>query len=470
MAAAPAALVTPRPNIILIVVDDMRFDEFGAAGHPWLETPNIDRLAREGAMFTQMVHAIPLCSPNRATILTGQYPARHGVTGNEARSELSHRLATFPRALQGGGYRTGFVGKWHMGNDPTPRPGFDYWVSFPGQGTIIDPPLYENGALTPTKGYVTDLLTDRALTFLDSAARQPQPFFLYVAHKAIHPDIEQRNDGSLDLAKGSRFIPAPRHAGRYADKPVPRRPNYLPPGKVLPGDSQVSVMLTRKYAAETGKKYGVEIDASTSDATVRSRAEMLLSIDDGLGRILARLENDGLLDNTVIILTSDNGYFYGEHGLSVERRMPYEEGIKSPLLVRFPPRVASGVKVDALVSSVDIAPTILDFAGVGIGTQVQGRSFVPALTGRDGAGRADAYVEYNGDEVFDWTDDASYRAIRTRRYKLIHWVQHPERDEFYDLEVDPYEMTNRIAEPRYRSTVVTLERRLKDASAAAAGL
>lgn len=469
-AAAALATAARRPNIVLVVVDDLRFDEFGAAGHPWLETPNINRLAREGAMFTQAIHAIPLCSPNRATILTGQYPSRHGVTGNEARSELSHRLETFPRELQRNGYHTGFVGKWHMGNDPTPRPGFDYWVSFPGQGTIIDPPLYENGKLAAVPGYVTDLLTDRAVGFLKTAAQQPEPFFLYLAHKAIHPDIQQRNDGSLDLAKGSKFTPAPRHAGRYAQQPVPRRANYVPPDRIMPGDSMEAALLRRKYAAETRQKYGVEIDASTADATVRARAEMLLSIDEGLGRIFSQLDADGQLDNTVIILTSDNGYFHGEHGLSVERRMPFEEGVRSPLLVRFPPRVAPGSKVDALVSSVDIAPTILELAGAKVGTHIQGRSFVPALTGSASEGRADAFIEYNGDEVFDWVDDASYRAIRTRQHKLIHWVQHPDRNAFYELGDDPYELENRIADPRYAPVVAALQARLRDASAAAAGL
>lgn len=459
-----------HPNIILVVVDDLRFDEFGAAGHPWLETPNIDRLAREGAMFTQAIHAIPLCSPNRASILTGQYPSRHGVTGNEARSELSHRLETFPRELQRSGYRTGFVGKWHMGNDPTPRPGFDYWVSFPGQGAIIDPPLYENGRLANVPGYVTDLLTDRALGFLKTAAPQREPFFLYLAHKAIHPDTQQRNDGSLDLSKGSRFTPAPRHAGRYADKPVPRRINYMPPDRIMPGASMEAAILRRKYATGTRQKYGVEIDASTADATVRARAEMLLSIDEGLGQIFSRLEADGVLDDTVIILTSDNGYFHGEHGLSVERRLPFEEGIRSPLLVRFPQRVAPGSQVDALVSSIDIAPTILELAGAEIGAHIQGRSFVPALTGSDAAGRADAFVEFNGDEVFDWVDDASYRAIRTRQHKLIHWIQHPDRNAFYDLESDPHELENRIADPRYALVVAALQTRLREAAAAAAGL
>src|SRR5262245_57974739 len=202
------AVATPaqniRPTIILVVIDDLRWDEFGAGGHPYLTTPNIDRLAREGALFSRAFHATPLCSPNRACILTGQYVARHSVFNNADRSLLSHLLRTFPQELQRAGYTTGLVGKWHMGNDPTPRPGFDFWVSFAGQGKIIDPELFENGSLQKVPGYVTDLLTDRALQFMRAQRAAQRPYFLYLAHKAIHPDAIQRNDGSVDTSFGSR--------------------------------------------------------------------------------------------------------------------------------------------------------------------------------------------------------------------------------------------------------------------------
>jgi N-acetylglucosamine-6-sulfatase len=210
-----AAMPGRRPNIILVIVDDMRFDEFGAAGHPYLETPHVDRLAREGASFSRAFHATPLCSPNRACILTGQHVARHAVYNNADRSLLSHLLPTFPQQLQREGYTTAHVGKWHMGNDPTPRPGFDYWVSFPGQGRIIDPELFAQGKLQRVPGYVTDLLTDHALRFIRVQRGTQRPYFLYLAHKAIHPDAIQRGDGSLDTAFGSRYIGAERHRGRY---------------------------------------------------------------------------------------------------------------------------------------------------------------------------------------------------------------------------------------------------------------
>ena len=449
-----------KPNIILIVVDDLRWDEFGAAGHPYLETPNIDRIAHDGAMFTQAIHAVPLCSPNRATILTGQYPSRHGIIGNEARDHLSHRLLTFPRTLQKAGYRTGHIGKWHMGNDPTPRPGYDHWISFPGQGKIIDPELFENGKLQKTSGYVTELLNDRAVAFIKASANQDKPFFLCLAHKAIHPDLIQRNDGSIDLAYGSRFIPAERHKGAYKDKIFPRRRNYVSPMKIMAGNAMMRHLLESKNSPELIAKYGQVADLSTSEQTIREREEMLLSIEDGVGAIFETLKAANVLDNTVIMFTSDNGYFYGEHGLSVERRMPYEEAVLAPLLVRHPPQVKAQSKIKSIVSSVDIAPTLLELAGAPIGSHIQGRSFLGLLKGDRSGGRTSAYMEYYGDEVFEWTDDADYRAIRTDTHKYIHWVQHPEFDELYDLTADPFEVTNLIDRPEQRQLLMGLRARL----------
>ena len=189
-----------RPNIVVVLVDDLRFDEFGAAGHPFLETPAIDRLAAEGATFTRAYHATPLCSPNRASLLTGQYASRHGILDNTSRSHASHRLALFPQELQRAGYRTGHVGKWHMGNDPTPRPGYDYWVSFAGQGRTTDPEIYEDGRSHVVEGYITDIFTDRAVDFIEDGGEQP--FFVYIGHKAVHPEAVQHD--SYQLAFRSR--------------------------------------------------------------------------------------------------------------------------------------------------------------------------------------------------------------------------------------------------------------------------
>jgi arylsulfatase A-like enzyme len=235
-----------RPNIVVIVVDDMRFDEYGAGGHPYLETPHIDALAASGATFGNAYHTTPLCSPNRACILTGQYASRHGIVDNTSRSYASHRLRTFARELQRAGYETAHVGKWHMGNDPTPRLGYDHWVSFAGQGDISDPELFENGRLQRVPGYITDLLTDRAIEFATRARRKP--FMVYIGHKAIHPQIVQRDDGTVDVSTNQGFVSAERHRGKYAGKSYRRRSNFGLSAQDRAGKPVLAAALEAKHA------------------------------------------------------------------------------------------------------------------------------------------------------------------------------------------------------------------------------
>jgi N-acetylglucosamine-6-sulfatase len=445
-AARDAAAAGPPPNIVVIVVDDLRWDEFGAAGHPYVQTPNIDRLAAEGTWFVNAFHAVPLCSPNRASLLTGQYPSRHGIIDNVARSLASHGLATFPRTLQEHGYETAFIGKWHMGNDPTPRPGFDYWVGLPGQGRTVDPQLFEDGRLREVPGYVTDLLTDRAVAFVSRA--RDRPFLLYLAHKAVHPDARQLDDGSIDMARPSAYIPAARHQGRYERETFPRRPNVVASPDELADKPALRRALAYRASADITRMFGSILDPGTSEETIRRRAEMLLAVDEGLGRILEALAAQGALDRTMIVLTSDNGFFFGEHGLSLERRLPYEESIRNPLLLRYPPLAAAGRRVAELVLSVDLAPTVLEVAGAPIGGHVQGRSLVPLLTGDARGWRESILVEfYTYENPMPWLVDMDYRALRTDRYKYVHWMQHPDLDELYDLETDPYEQRNLVDDP-----------------------
>lgn len=453
-----AARPERRPNIILVIIDDMRWDEFSAGGHPYLQTPNVDRLAREGASFSQAIHATPLCSPNRASLLTGQHVARHAVYNNADRSLLSHLLPTFPQELQRAGYATGLVGKWHMGNDPTPRPGFDFWVSFAGQGKMIDPELFEHGKLQKVPGYITDLLTDRALQFIRSQRDAKRPYFLYLAHKAIHPDAIQRTDGSIDTAFGARYIAAERHRGRYQDAIFPRAKIAKTPVQGVAGSVMVERFLQRKQSEEVVREFGEMLEPGMSEQSIRDRAEMMLSVDEGLGQVLAELEESGTLDNTVIVFGSDNGFFFGEHGLSVERRLPYEESVRGPLLVRYPSLVAAGTKVDALVSSIDIAPSILALAQTTIPKHVQGTSFVPLLSAASRASRRSSVLieNFSDDRPFPWVLDADYKAIRTDTHKLIHWIQHPELDELYDLKADPTEQRNLYGDPARRDVVARL--------------
>jgi N-acetylglucosamine-6-sulfatase len=469
-AGAYSVISEARPNIVVIVVDDMRFDEMGIAGHPYLETPNIDQLAKDGAMFTNAFHAVPLCSPNRASLLTGQYPSRHGIIDNVARNRMSHRLETFPRALQADGYETAFMGKWHMGNDPTPRPGWDEWVAIPGQGRTRDPELYENGGIHTVEGYITDIFTDRAVQFIQED--RDRPFFLYIGHKAIHPDAVQLDDGSVDLTVPRGYMPAPRHLGRYESELFTRRENVVSSPEELVGKPALRRALEMKYSDEIMSSWGEqELDPGTREETIRRRAEMLLAVDDGLGRIVETLRSEGILAETVVVFTSDNGFFYGEHGLSLERRLPYEESIRTPLIVRYPAAAEAGSRIDRLVSSVDLAPTVLELAGAPIGDNVQGRSFVPLLEGNDTDWRQSLLVEfYTYENPFPWLLDMDYKAIRTERYKYIHWMQHPDEGELYDLVADPFEIQNVIDDPEMAGVLVDLRRQLVDAAVDAMGL
>ena len=455
------------PNIVVVLVDDMRWDEYGLGGHPYAETPHIDRLATDGVQFINAFHAVPLCSPNRASLLTGQYPSRHGIIDNVARDLASHRLQTFPQALQQSGYETAFIGKWHMGNDATPRPGFDYWSALPGQGRIIDPVLYENGRAAPVSGYVTDILTERALAFIDQA--RDRPFLVLLSHKAIHPDARQRDDGSVDLDYGVTFIPAQRHMGRYADAVFPRPPSV--PGRSADIASAASRSALEERASERiTSVFGTAfLDPLTGDETIRRRAEMLLAVDEGVGRIVALLEARGILDQTLILFTSDNGYFFGEHGFSIERRMPYDASIRMPLLIRYPPMIGAGTQTAGLASSIDIAPTLLDVAGARIGEHIQGRSLLPLLAG-DSAGWQDSVLIefYTYENPMPWLVDMDYRAVRTRQYKYIHWLRF--EDELYDLIADPHEQRNLIGQPGMASVAADLRAELGRLSLEAIGL
>jgi arylsulfatase A-like enzyme len=451
-AAEKAGKATQRPNIVVIVVDDMRFDEYGAGGHPYLETPHIDALAAGGATFRNAYHTTPLCSPNRACILTGQYASRHGIIDNTSRSYASHRLHTFAQELQRAGYETAHVGKWHMGNDPTPRPGYDYWVSFAGQGDITDPELFENGKLQRVPGYVTDLFMDRAIAFATRA--RTKPFMLYIGHKAVHPQIVQRDDGSVDASTNQGFVPAQRHRGRYAGKIFRRRANFGFPAQDRAGKPVLAAAIDAKHAPGIMRQFSPEdLDEQVSEATIQARAEMMLAVDEGVGRLRAALEEKGLFENTLFVFMSDNGSFFGEHGLSIERRFPYEESIRSPLIMTHRAAIEPR-SVDAFALSIDIAPTLLEAAGVAIPRSVQGRSVLSHAKGKRAPGREAFLIEYYGHEnPFPWIANIDYRAVRFGRYKYIRWIREDESQELYDLDADPFEVRNLAADPAHAATV-----------------
>jgi len=444
-----ASEAVPRPNLVVVLVDDLRWDELSCMGHPFVRTPHIDRIAREGARFRNAFCSTPLCSPVRACLLTGLYTHNHGIFDNINRSQQSHTLKTFPQSLQKAGYETAYIGKWHMGNDDTARPGFDYWVSMKGQGTSFDPVLNINGKRVPQQGHTTDVLNREVNEFVKQ--KRGKPFCLYIAHKALHPELTQRDDGSITDPSAAKFMPAKRHENLYTNAAIPRRLNVV---DSLKGKRALkrSVPGLPPLSQQTG----------TSDEVIRDRLRMLAGIDEGVGDLCELLEQQQQLDNTVFVFTSDHGYWYGEHGLSVERRLPYEEGIRVPLLVRYPPLVKAGTLIDQFAVSVDLAPTMLELAQVKTDRKFDGQSLVPLLKGEQPADwRQSFLIEYNSDTVFPRLVKMGYKAVRTPRWKYIQFNELEGMDELYDVQNDPYEFKNRIDDPAAQDTIKTLKAELQ---------
>jgi arylsulfatase A-like enzyme len=462
--------VPRRPNFLIILIDDLRFDEFGAGGHPYMKTPHIDRLAREGTFFERAFHTTPICSPNRASILTGQYASRHGIIDNTARDAASHRLPNYHLALQRLGYTTAHLGKWHMGNDGQPRPGYDYWVSFDGHGRLTDPVLNEQGRYVQHTGYVTDILNALAVDFV--RRQHDRPWSLFLAHKAVHPDAEQASDGTFKM---DGYRAAQRHQDLYRGCVFPQKPNMLPFAQIVKQKPAWTEVFQRK-ASPQSRALLKTIHAGEQEE-IRLRACMMAAVDEGVGLLLTALEESRQLDDTFILFLSDNGYFFGEHGLGPERRFAYEEGIRSPFLARYPTLTSAGSRIRDLVVCQDIAPTLVQLAGGRPGRHVQGRSLLPLLAGRrrqGGAGwRKAILLEYWAESAFPWLVGMTYKAVRTDRHKYIHWVSRgdgDELDELYDLDLDPYELTNLVKRPAYRGVRDRLHRELGRLVTAAVGL
>jgi N-acetylglucosamine-6-sulfatase len=458
-----------KPNFLVILIDDLRYDEFGAGGHPYMKTPHIDRLAHEGATFERAFHTTSICSPNRASIMTGQYASRHGIIDNVARGAMSHRLPNYHLELQRLGYETAHIGKWHMGNDGMPRPGYDSWVSYDGHGRIVNPRLCHDGKYVEHTGYITDIMNGLAVEFLQK--KHGKPWSLFFAHKAVHPDAEQAADGTVSFSKLGGYIVADRHKDLYKDAVFPKKPNMLSYEEVVKQKPAWKETFLLRDKPESRQLLDA-LHAGTQEE-IRLRARMMASVDEGVGMILETLEKKGELDNTCILFLGDNGYFFGEHGLGPERRFAYEEGIRSPFLVRYPPMIKAGTRKKDLIICQDIAPTLIELAGGKPGPQIQGKSLLGLLGRKKKPWRKAVLAEYWAEQAYPWLIGMTYKAIRTERYKYIHWVnrdRHGELDELYDLEKDPYELKNLIASRAYAPVREKLKKDLKRLVAEAVGI
>jgi N-acetylglucosamine-6-sulfatase len=331
--------------------------------------------------------------------------------------------------------------------------------------------LYEDGQRQPSQGYTTDIMYDRAIRFI-KRPRGDKPYLLYVAHKAVHPDVIQRNDGSPDFSLGGgKHVAAERHRGVYRNEIWPPARNALSPGTLPDGKPLLRQILERRARPEFEPTYGEFMRYTYSQDYVRSRAEVLLSVDDGLGELWKVLVETGQLDRTIIIFTSDNGEFLGAHGLTTEIRLPYEDALKVPLFIRYPQLIKAGTVITQPALNIDLAPTLIALAGGVPRAEIQGRSLVPLFSQRPAGWRRSMMYELTSEEAtFPWLVNVSYRAVRMGRWKYIHWISFEGMDELYDLERDPFELNNRIGDPALKPTIQSLRRELAQLVSASVGL
>jgi arylsulfatase A-like enzyme len=469
------ALPADRPNIVFIMSDDHAAHAIGAYGSRINQTPNLDRLAREGAIMRNVFATNSICTPSRAAILTGQYSHLNGVP---VFNRFDSSRMTVARLLQQGGYYTGMIGKWHLGSDPV---GFDRWEILPGQGAYVNPVLYTaTGEKTYTGQYVTDVTTDLAIDFMKNRPRG-KPFFLMLHNKAPHRPWEPNAAHRAQFA--DRWIPEPETLwDTYATRTdalrenlqrvatdLTRRDLKLEPPADLKGPElaswlavkPVEVTITRDGKAQT----------LTGDALVRWKYQRYMkdylatiqSVDDNVGRLLSFLDASGLAKNTIVIYTSDQGFFLGDHGM-YDKRFMYEESLRMPFLVRWPAAIKAGTRSDAIALNVDFAPTFLQAAGLPVPADMQGHSLLPVLRGRTPADwRSSMYYRYYHDPGHHNT--RAHYGVRTRTHKLIcFWKK--DQWELFDLAADPYELHNLYGEPGHEQLTASLKaelRRLKQA-------
>lgn len=450
--AAQAAPAKPQPNIVFILVDDLRFDAMGFV-NPGLKTPNIDYLAKNGVYFPNAVVTSSLCSPSRATILTGQTTRNHRIVDNNNASEAG--LTFFPKYLQQVGYQTAFFGKWHMGQaSDGPRPGFDHWVSFKGQGTYFPTDgltpqevadgkrqtLNVDGKTVPQTNYITDELTDYELKWLDEGRDKTKPFFIYMSHKAVHSDAK----------------PAPRHAGQYQDLDI-RMPASMAD---TPENKRGKPMWVQNQRNSWhGADFAYHSDRDLKEY-FRDYYRTLSAVDDSVGRTLDYLRKHDLEKNTLIVFMSDNGFLMGEHGL-IDKRNAYEPSVRVPMVAFAPGMLPKGVVNETRVRNLDLAPTFLDVAGAKPPPQFEGRSVLPVATGKVAAKdwvEDDFVYEYYWEWTFPQTPTTF--AIEHGRMKYIQYHGVWDLEELYDLSKDPGEMTNLIDDPAYLGAKIDLRRRL----------
>ncbi|MEN2282097.1 sulfatase [Algoriphagus sp. SE2] len=483
------------PNILFIMSDDHAYQAISAYGTGLNETPNIDRIAKEGALFTRATVTNSICAPSRAVLLTGKHSFINGKVDNV--QPFDWEQDNFPKLLQANGYQTALIGKIHLDGLPT---GFDYSMVLPGQGQYYNPDFLVNGERKRFEGYVTDITTEEALKWLDQGRDKEKPFVLMYHQKAPH-----RN-----------WMPAPEYLTLYDDKDFTppatffdQETNYAGRGtaartqemevdgeamwghdfKMVIGPNGDSTGFDRQLARLTPKQlvdwnaaynpkneafkkaYGQGDESTFSTEKKREIAlwkfnryikdylRTIKSVDDGVGEVLDYLEKNGLAENTIVVYTSDQGFYLGEHGW-FDKRFMYEESFRTPLLVRYPKEIKAGTRIDKLVQNLDFAPTLLDYAGVAIPEDMQGESFRKLVSGESGEWRDAVYYTYY--EYPSVHMVKRHYGVATERYKLMHFYYDIDEWEMYDLKTDPQELKNIYDDPAYADVKKMMHERLQE--------
>ena len=437
-----------RPNILYIMTDDHAAHMLSIYGSRIASTPNLDRIGKEGIRFVNAFCTNSLCAPSRATLLTGKYSHKNGLRTNRGAFDGSQR--TFPKLFQQAGYQTAIIGKWHLKSEPT---GFDYWNVLPGQGEYHNPELIEMGEKKKHTGYVTDIITDLALDWLESRD-EAKPFLLLWHHKAPH----------------ARWIPDDKHIGMFEGQEIDEPETFTDDldGRdrvVQEAKNLIWPDLRDRFLAwrDFGKSVPEGLSENEEKKAVYQRyvkdyMRVVASVDDNVGRMLDYLEESGVAEDTVVIYTTDNGMFLGDHGM-FDKRWMYEQALHVPLLVRYPRAIQPARVTEKFSLNVDYAPTMLDYAGIEIPADMQGRSLRPILEGAEPSDwRKSFYYHY-----YEFPGPHNVRkhyGVRTSRYKLIHYYGDRDAWELIDLERDPREYKNVYNDPAYADTVQQLKTEL----------
>jgi arylsulfatase A-like enzyme len=482
-----------RPNIIFIMSDDHAKNAVSCYSEELVNTPNIDRLAREGIRFENAVVTNAICAPSRAVILTGKYSHLNGLRDN--RDVFDSNQTTFPALLQKAGYYTAIVGKWHLKSTPG---GFDYWKVLPGQGYYYNPVFINQGDTIHTEGYVTDLITDYAIETLDKREKD-KPFCLMIHNKAPHrnwmPDLKH-----LSLFKGKE-VPEPENlfddynsrsiAARDQDMEIRTMFNGLDM-KLKPSDELDSNSggannwdprpawentynrLTEPQKAAWDAHYdsviasyreadlsGKELIRWKYQRYIKDYLRCIVSVDENIGRVLDYIDQQNLAQNTIVVYTSDQGFFLGEHGW-YDKRFMYEESAGMPLIIRYPGEIPAGSISSELVLNLDFPSTFLDYAGAKIPKDMQGQSLRPLLTGSSPPDWREAIYYHYYEYPHGWHDVKRHYGVRTEQYKLIHFYNDIDEWELFDLQKDPSEMNNIYDHPDYIEIVEELKVKLKE--------